>query len=85
MITHDTSFTDTLSALLASVWTQLCAGVAVGLPDVDGPVSGTGSDEGAGVAPTRRPILSSGSYTGRLTRNGLGSLDIGGGRSGIDE
>ena len=85
MITRDTPFTDTLSALLASIWTQVCAGVAVGLPDVDGPLSGTGSDEGAGVAPTHRAIRSAGNYSGRLTRNGLGSLDIGGGRSGVDE
>jgi hypothetical protein len=67
------------------MWTQIRAGVAVGLPDVDRPSSDTKSDDAFGVAPTRRAIGSSGNYSGRLTRNGLGSLDIGGGRSGIDE
>ena len=79
------SFTAKCSGFLTSVWTQIRAGVAVGLPDVDGPCSGTGPDEGAGATPTRRAIRSLGNYSGRLTRNGLGSLDIGGGRSGIDE
>ena len=85
MRTDFNSFTDKLSGFLASMWTQIRAGVAVGLPDVDRPSSGTWSDEEAGVVATRRVILSSGNYSGRLTRNGLGSLDIGGGRSGIDE
>ena len=67
------------------MWTQVRAGVAVGLPDVDRPSGVTRSDEGFGVSPTRRAIGSSENYSGRLTRNGLGSLDIGGGRSGIDE
>lgn len=80
-----TGFTDKLSAFATHVWTQIRAGVAVGLPDVDGPSSGTGPDEEASVAPTRRAIGSAGNYSGRLTRNGLGSLDIGGGRSGLDE
>lgn len=79
------SFSHTLSGFLTSMWTQIRAGVVVGLPDVDRPSSGTRPDEEFGVAPTRRAIGSSGNYSGRLTRNGLGSLDIGGGRSGIDE
>ena len=60
-------------------------GLAVGITDVDRLSCGGRPDEGFGVAPTRRAIGSSGNYSGRLTRNGLGSLDIGGGRSGIDE
>jgi hypothetical protein len=79
------SFSHTLSGFLTSMWTQIRAGVVVGLPDVDRPSSGTRPDEEFGVSTTRRAIGSSGNYSGRLTRNGLGSLDIGGGRSGIDE
>ena len=78
-------FTDKMSAFVTHVWMQIRAGVALGLPDVDGPCSGTRPDEEGGFTPTRRAIRSSGNYSGRLTRNGLGSLDIGGGRSGLNE
>ena len=79
------SLTNTLSGFLTSMWTQVRAGVVVGLPDVDRPSSVARPDERVRVAPPRRSIGSSGNYSGRLTGNGLGSLDIGGGRSGIDE
>ena len=79
------SFTYKCPGFLASVWMQIRTAVAVGMPPDDELGSVSGCEGAVGKLPTRRAIRSSGNYSGRLTRNGLGSLDIGGGRSGLEE
>ncbi len=80
------SFTDKWSGFLASLWTQVRAALVVGLPEENESRSGSGHDATAGDQPTRRrAIRSLDDYAGHQTRNGLGSLDIGAGRSRIGE
>jgi len=79
------SFTYKWSGFLTSIWTQIRAAVVVGLPADDEPGSGSGCEWGVGEQRKRRAIRSLDDYAGHQTRNGLGSLDIGAGRSRIDE
>ncbi len=79
------SSTDKWSGFLASVWTQVRAALAVGLPADDESRSSSGHEAMAGDQPTRHAIRSLDDYAGHQTRNGLGSLDIGAGRSRIGE
>ena len=85
MSADTSSFTDKWSGFLASVWTQVRAALVVGLPAEDESRSGSGHDARAGDEPTRRAIRSLDDYAGHQTRNGLGSLDIGAGRSPVGE
>lgn len=73
------------SGFLASVWMQIRAGVVVGLPADGEPDSDAVCGVSVGEQSTRRVIRSLDDYAGRQTSNGLGSLDIGAGRSRIDE
>jgi len=77
------SFTDKWSGFLAIVWAQIRAAVVVGLSADSG--SGAACEAGVGEPLGRRAIRSLDDYAGHQTRNGLGSLDIGAGRSRIDE
>ena len=79
------SSTGKWSGFLASVWTQVRAALAVGLPADDESRSASGHETRGGDQPTRRAIRSLDDYAGHQTRNGLGSLDIGAGRSRIGE
>jgi len=85
MGTDANSFIDKWSGFLNGVWTQIRAAVVVGLPAEDEPRPGSGHDASAGDQPTRHAIRSLDDYAGHQTRNGLGSLDIGAGRSRIGE
>ena len=82
---EDTEFTVKLSAFVASVWTQVHAAVAVGLPVDDESRSSSEHETCTVVQSTRHTIRSLDDYSGHQTRNGLGSLDIGAVRSRIDE
>ena len=79
------SFSHTLSGFLTSMWTQIRAGVVVGLPAEDESRSGAAPEVNSGGPQNRYAIRSLDDYAGYQTRNGLGSMDIGGGRSRIDE
>ena len=79
------SFTYTLSGFLASMWTQIRAGVDVGLLAEDESRSGAAPEVNSGGPQNRHAIRSLDDHAGYQTRNGLGSMDIGGGRSRIDE
>ena len=79
------SFTDKWSGFLASVWAQVRAALAVGLPAEDYLRSGAAPEVNAEGPPTRHVIRSLDDYAGYQTRSGLGSMDIGGGSSRIDE
>ena len=79
------SFTDKWSGFLTSVWTQLGAALTVGLPAEDEYRSGAAPEVNAEGPQNRHAIRSLDDYAGYQTRSGLGSLDIGGGRSRIDE
>ena len=85
MSADTSSFTDKWSGFLAGVWTQIRAAVAVGLPAEEESRSGAAPELSSEGQPTRHAIRSLDDYAGYQTRNGLGSLDIGGGRSRIDE
>ena len=79
------SFTYALSGLLSSMWTQVRAGLAVGLPAEDESRLGAGTEAGACNQLMRHAVRSLDDYAGYQTRNGLGSMNIGGGGSRIDE
>ena len=79
------SFSYTLSGFLTSMWTQVRAGVVVGLPAENQSRSGEAPEVNSEGPPSRHAIRSLDDYAGYQTRSGLGSLDIGGGRSRIDE
>jgi len=72
------------SGFFASVWTQVCAALVVGVPSEDVSRRASGR-EATGAKPAHRAIRSLDDYAGYLTSNGLGSLDIGGGRSRVGE
>lgn len=65
---------------VTSLWTQVRAALVVGLPSED---ESRASEEPAAhdSLDSQRAIRSMDDYAGYLTSNGLGSLDIGGGRS----
>ncbi len=74
---------DKLSSFMASIATQVRAAIHVGIA----------AEEGAGVLRPDQCELTPGLFgaqvwdeaPGRMTRNGLGSLEIGAGKTGIDE
>ena len=68
-----------------SMWTQIRAGLVVGLPAEDESRSGAAPEANSGGPQNRYTIRSLDDYAGYQTRNGLGSMDIGGSRSHIDE
>lgn len=71
-------------AFIASLWAQVRVAFAVGLLDSESrPASAPGSAHDHPAA--RGPVRSLDDYAGYLTRNGLGSLDVGGGRSRAGE
>ena len=78
------SGTDKLSCFIASLATQVRAAIHVGLPLEDTETETRGADE-------RDPArgLSDAQVwddaPGRMTRNGLGSLEIGAGKTRVDE
>ncbi len=65
-------------SFLSSLWAQLCVAACIGLSssDDDGRV---GEHEDGGGLKTAPPVRSMLDYSGYLTRDGLGSLDVGGG------
>lgn len=73
-----------LSEFLGSLWTQVCASLSVGLPTDD---SADRPSEAAGQDPTARNRMHVVAIKspGRMTRNGLGSLEIGAARDRVDE
>jgi hypothetical protein len=77
--------TDMLFGLLNSMWTQIRAGLVVGLPAEDESRLGAAPGVNSGGPQNRYAIRSLDDYAGYQTRNGLGSMDIGGSRSRIDE
>ena len=79
------SYTDTLSGFLTTMWMQIRACLVVGLPEEDEPRSGAAPEVNSGGPQNHYAIRSLDDYAGYQTRNGLGSMDIGGGRSRIDE
>lgn len=79
------SLTDKLSGFLTSMWTQIRAGVVVGIPSDFVSHVGAVPEVKSEGSPTRHAIRSLDDYAGYQTRNGLGSLDIGGGRSRIED
>ncbi len=92
MSTNSKSFVEKWSGFLGDVLMQIRAAVAIGLPAEDGTDSGA-QQERDGASPFSRSLFSwrrqsSRSLddpTGYQTRNGLGSLDIGAGRTRIGE
>jgi len=72
-------------AFIASLWAQVRMAFAVGLPGDDDsrPASAPGPAHDPRAA--GRPVRSLDDYAGYLTRNGLGSLDVGGGGSRTSE
>ena len=62
----------------SSLWTQICAALSIGLPSED--ETGPDCEQAAcdSAVPARRAVRSMDDYSGYLTSNGLGSLDIGG-------
>jgi len=72
-----------LSSLMASVATQIRAAIQVGVPVEDG-ARARRNDVGE---PTFDPSAAVpwDDATGRMTRNGLGSLEIGAGKTRVDE
>ena len=79
------TFTDKLSLFLTSMWTQIRAGVAVGLPADFVSHLGAAPEVKSEGPPICHAIRSLDDYAGYQTRSGLGSMDIGGGSSRIDE
>lgn len=79
------SFSARWSGFVASVLTQVRAALVVGLPAEHEPGADSGCAAGLGDQPTRRAIRALDDYAGHQTRNGLGSLDVGAGRSRIGE
>jgi hypothetical protein len=73
------------SGFLASIWVQVRLAVVVGLPAEVESRASVGHVTNAGDHLTRHAIRSLDDYAGYQTRSGLGSMDIGGGRSHIDE
>lgn len=60
------------------MWAQLCVAVCVGLSSDDEPGPVDGHEDGEFPRTARRPVRSMDDFSGYLTRNGLGSLDVGG-------
>lgn len=85
MWSDDNSFADKWSALFISVWEQFRVAVDVGLPSNDDFLLDSGNEAGVVDQPTSHVMRSLDDYAGYQTRSGLGSMDIGGGRSPIDE
>ena len=85
MRTNDTHFAELLYAFLTNLLTQIRAGVVVGLPVGDECRSGAAPEVNSERPTNRHVIRSLDDYSGFLANSGLGSMDIGGGRSHIDE
>jgi hypothetical protein len=73
----DTS-TSRWAGFVSSLWTQACAALSIGLPSED--ETGPDCEQTAcdSALPAHRAVRSMDDYSGYLTSNGLGSLDIGG-------
>ena len=76
--------TDRLSCFIASLAAQIRAAIHVGLPLEDTEAEIRGADERF-PARSRSDALQWDDAPGRMTRNGLGSLDIGAGKTRVDE
>ena len=85
MRTEADSFTDKWSGFLTSVWTQVRAALVVGQPAGDESRSGASPEVNSEGPPDGHAIRSLDDYAGYQTRNGLGSMDVGGGGSRIGE
>ena len=72
-----------LSSLLASVATQVRAAIEVGAP-VDAS-AGARQTDACGPTLGRSDVQEWDDAPGRMTRNGLGSLEIGAGKTRVDE
>ncbi|MFY7867400.1 MAG: hypothetical protein ACOVRJ_21450 [Roseateles sp.] len=70
-----------LPGFVAGVWVQVRAALVIGLPSEDQSQASEASAAHEGPISARSSIRSMDDYSGYHTRNGLGSLDIGGGRS----
>ncbi len=67
-------------SFLSGLWAQLCVAACVGLSSSDDH-GRVGEHEDGGGSKTAPPVRSMLDYSGYLTRDGLGSLDVGGGVS----
>lgn len=66
-----------LSSFMASLVTQIRAAIQVGVPVEDGAKARRAEECDLTLSPDDAP--------GRMTRNGLGSLEIGAGKTRVDE
>lgn len=72
-----------LSSFMASVATQIRAAIQVGVPVEDGAEARRTDVGGPTIGPSAPELWDD--APGRMTRNGLGSLEIGAGKTGVDE
>lgn len=72
-----------LSDIMASVATQIRAAIQVGVPVEDGAEARRTDVGGSTFGPATSELWDD--APGRMTRNGLGSLEIGAGKTRVDE
>jgi hypothetical protein len=72
-----------LSSFMASVATQVRAAIQVGVPVEDGATAHRPEDCERTLGPSAAELWDD--APGRVTRNGLGSLEIGAGKTRVDE
>ena len=78
------SGTNKLFSFIASVATQVRAAILVGIPIDDSETGARGTDERELTRGLLDAQLLDDAH-GRMTRNGLGSLEIGAGKTRVDE
>lgn len=72
-----------LSSFMASIATQIRAAIQVGVPVEDGATAHRPEDCERTLGPSAAELWDD--APGRVTRNGLGSLEIGAGKTRVDE
>ncbi len=72
-----------LSSFMASVATQIRAAIQVGVPVEDGVKACRAEEREVTFGPSAAEFWDD--APGRMTRNGLGSLEIGAGKTRVDE
>jgi hypothetical protein len=81
MSEHAEFTTSQYAGFVASLWTQIRAALCVGLLSEEESRPSEESAARDGLSSTRGSVRSMDDYAGYHTSNGLGSLDVGGGRS----
>jgi len=81
---HQMSRVSKLSSFLACVATQVRAAIVIGVP-VDDTQTESGRTDGLATTRDRSDSLMWDDAPGRITRNGLGSLEIGAGKTRVEE